>query len=118
MESPCTICGACCVTYRVTFAREELDDSLGGIVPSHLALATDGRRASMKGTQLRTPRCIALQGTVGQRVVCAIYDRRPSPCRAFAPQAAAGHGDMCCADARRAHGLAPLPGSYDVGLLA
>ena len=112
MVTPCTLCGACCVTYRVCFGREELDESPGGVVPGKLVLAVSRRRVCMSGTQLRTPRCISLQGSVGQRVSCAIYDRRPSPCQAF------GRGDMCCADARRAHGLAPLPGSYDACLLA
>lgn len=49
---------------------------------------------------------------------CVIYDRRPSPCRAFARDAASGHGDMHCGDARRLHGLPPLEGSYDAAPLA
>lgn len=116
--TPCTVCGACCVTYRVTFGREELDESPGGVIPAGLVHRIDERRVCMRGTNLRSPRCISLEGTVGQSVSCSIYDRRPSPCRAFAPEAAAGKGDMCCGDARRLHGLPPLAGSYDAGLLA
>ena len=116
--NPCTSCGACCVTYRVTFGREELDRSGACLVPAELVEAIDERRVCMRGTNLRHPRCIALRGTVGSEVACAIYDRRPSPCRAYAPRAVDGSGDMCCADARRRHGLPPLKGSYDAGLLA
>lgn len=115
--TPCTVCGACCATYRVTFGREELDESPGGVVPADLTDRIDDRGVCMRGTDGRSPRCVALQGDVGRRVACAIYDRRPSPCRAFAPEAAAGHGDMPCGDARRLHGLPPLTGSYDAALL-
>ncbi len=49
----------------------------------------------------------------GVDVRCAIYEQRPGPCRAFAPEADAGHGDAACGDARRLHGLPPLTGSYE-----
>lgn len=114
----CTKCGACCVTYRVAFGCAELDASPDGHVPAALVEWLDERRVCMRGTNLRSPRCISLMGTVGGDVACAIYDRRPSPCREFSPQANNGTGDMCCADARRLHGLPPLSGSYDAGLLA
>lgn len=114
----CTCCGACCATYRVSFGREELDDAPGGRVPAAFVERIDAHGVFMRGTANRSPRCVALQGTVGVRVACAIYDRRPTPCRAFARDAAAGHGDMSCGDARRLHGLPPLPGSYDAVPLA
>lgn len=112
----CVSCGACCATYRVAFAAEELD-SAGGTVPAELTERADGRKAFMRGTAGLSPRCAALQGTIGERVACAIYERRPTPCREFAPEAAAGHGDMMCGDARRRHGLLPLHGSYDCFVL-
>ena len=114
----CTACGACCATYRVSFGREELDETGCGCVPADLTERIDDRGVCMRGTASFSPRCVALQGTIGVRVACAIYDRRPSPCRAFARDAAAGHGDMACGDARRLHGLPPLEGSYDAAPLA
>lgn len=116
--SSCTFCGACCATYRVSFPSSELDESPGGVVPAGLIDRIGKRRVSMRGTSGRTPRCIALQGIVGKQVSCAIYDCRPSPCRAYSPEANAGHGDMCCADARRLHGLPPLGSSYEAALLS
>lgn len=113
----CVSCGACCATYRVSFCREELDGHPGGCVPAELTEAIDAHGVFMRGTDDETPRCVALRGTVGVQVACAIYDRRPSPCRAFARDAATGHGDVSCGDARRLHGLPPLGGSYDAALL-
>jgi len=113
----CTFCGACCATYRVIFPGAELDEAPGGVVPTGLIDRIDGRRVCMRGTSGRSPRCIALTGVVGKRVSCAIYACRPSPCRAYSPDAPSGHGDMCCGDARRLHGLPPLAGSYDAAVL-
>lgn len=113
----CTRCGACCVTYRVSFLREELDSAPQGWVPAAMTEAIDDRGVLMRGTGGRRPRCAALCGTVGENVWCAIYERRPSPCRAFAPEAHRGRGDAACGDARRRLGLPPLPGSYDALLI-
>jgi Fe-S-cluster containining protein len=115
--SQCTLCGACCAAHRVVFGREELDDWPGGVVPAALANPLDRQRACMRGTGSGEPRCIALNGTIGTNVSCLIYERRPSPCRSFAPDAATGHGSISCGEARRRHGLPPLPGSYDAAML-
>jgi Fe-S-cluster containining protein len=109
----CTRCGVCCATYRVLFSRSELDSEPGGCVPVALTEMVNDREACMRGTRNRPRRCFALRGTIGIEVGCAIYDHRPGLCRAFAPEAAAGHGDAACGDARRLHGLPPLGGSYD-----
>ncbi|MCX7150455.1 MAG: YkgJ family cysteine cluster protein [Rhodocyclales bacterium] len=116
----CTHCGACCATYLVTFSRQELDFESGGWVPAALANndAILGRCAHMRGTHHHPRRCVALRGTIGVDVSCAIYEQRPSPCRDFAQEADVGHGDARCGDARRFHGLAPLTGSYDAFPLA
>jgi Fe-S-cluster containining protein len=114
----CTRCGACCVAYLVTFLRRELESELGGWVPIAYSEAIDDRRACMRGTGDRPRRCLALRGTIGVDVRFAIYRHRPSPCRAFAPEAAVGRGDAACANARRLHGLPPLRGSYDGLLIA
>lgn len=67
----------------------------------------------MKGTEAIPPRCVALEGTVGDTVRCAIYDRRPSPCRNFKPSFENGKREERCDQARIAMGLEPLePSSW------
>ena len=100
LESPCRRCGACCASYRVSFYWAEAGE--GGI-PARLTEQRDPWRACMAGTSEPSPRCVALEGTVGERVGCTIYAGRPSPCRELQV------GDAQCAKARRLHGLAPLP---------
>ncbi len=114
----CTRCGACCATYSVKFFRHELDSAPGGWVPTALTDAIDDAIVRMRGTGHRPRRCVALRGTIGVAVKCEIYRERPSPCRAFAPEAGIGHGDARCGDARRRHDLPPLMGSYDAFPLA
>ena len=111
----CTNCGACCVTYPVTFSKQEIDSEPGGWVPGALAEndATFTRCAHMRGTRDHPRRCVALEGTVGVSVRCTIYEQRPTPCRDFAPEADCGRGEARCGDARRLQGLLPLVGSYD-----
>ena len=111
MDSPCTRCGACCATYRVSFHCGELDDMPGGAVPAGLADRVTPVMACMRGTERQPPRCVALRGTVGQTVACAIYEFRPSPCRDFAPLAAVGQGDDACNDASRRHPAGPRRGA-------
>ncbi|HWT54227.1 MAG TPA: YkgJ family cysteine cluster protein [Rhodocyclaceae bacterium] len=106
----CQKCGACCATYRVSFYSGEMDEFPGGIVPSGLVEQINDVMACMRGTERHPVRCVALRGEIGVEVGCAIYEFRPSPCRDFAPYANLGQGDEACADARRRHGLPPLPG--------
>ncbi len=56
----------------------------------------------MQGTNQKQPRCIALDGVVGQQVSCTMYEQRSSSCKEV--QA----GDAKCAKARQAHNLIPL----------
>ncbi|HOB94511.1 MAG TPA: YkgJ family cysteine cluster protein [Aquabacterium sp.] len=107
-DNPCTRCGACCAGYRVDFDASELQ-SEGGCVPDGLALQLTDRLWRLRGTDHARPRCAALQGQVGQRVLCGIHEWRPSPCREFGPRAPFGQGDEACARARARHGLPPLP---------
>ncbi|MBA4341467.1 MAG: zinc/iron-chelating domain-containing protein [Methylibium sp.] len=107
MSNPCISCGACCATFRVDFAREELL-SEGGTVPDSLAIDLLPGLCRMRGTDHASPRCAALVGTVGQQASCGIYEWRPSPCREFGLRAPLGIGDEACNRARRRHGLAPL----------
>ena len=108
-DNPCTRCGACCASFRVDFAVEELD-AHGGGVPEGLAVEVNDRTCRMRGTDHARPRCAALVGTVGQQAHCGIYEWRPSPCREFGLRAPLGLGDEACARARARHGLPPLPG--------
>jgi len=99
---PCLACGACCASFRVDFAVEELDEQFGH-VPSGLAVAVTAHTSRLRGTDHSPPRCAALTGTVGVKAACAIYEWRPSPCREF------DAGSHACATARARHGMAPLP---------
>jgi len=106
--NPCTACGACCASFRVDFARDELDDE-GGHVPSGLAVDVTGSTCRMRGTDHASPRCAALVGTVGVKAHCGIYEWRPSPCREFGLRSPMGVDDEACNRARQRHGLPPLP---------
>lgn len=118
MTSSCTCCGACCATYRVIFPVAETDRVRDAGVPAELTLNLKDGFCRMRATATKPQRCIALLGEVGKNVSCSIYAQRPSPCRAFAPDAGGGHGDIACGNARRQHGLSPLAGSYDAVPLA
>jgi uncharacterized protein len=102
--SPCQSCGACCATLRITFPAAELAGA-GGSVPDRLA-ESYGSVMCMRTTA--EGRCIALRGTLGTEVRCAIYEWRPQACREFAPLAALGRGDAGCDEARRKMGLPSL----------
>ncbi len=107
MNNPCLQCGACCASFRVDFAREELQ-SEGGTVPDGLAVQLSSSICRMRGTDHTPPRCAALTGQPGMQAACAIHEWRPSPCREFGLRAPHGVGDEACSLARRRHGLAPL----------
>jgi len=100
-EHPCLSCGACCASFRVDFAAEELQENGGG-VPDGLAVVVTGFTSRMRGTDHAQPRCAALTGTIGARAACGIYEWRPSPCREFEAWSDA------CNSSRRRHGLHPL----------
>lgn len=105
----CRGCGACCASFRVDFARDELDDE-GGCVPSGLAVEVTGHTCRMRGTDHAQPRCAALVGKVGVDARCGIYEWRPSPCREFGLLAPQDLPDEACTRARARHGLPPLGG--------
>jgi len=105
--NPCIHCGACCASFRVDFAREELQ-SEGGCVPDGLTVELNARLARMRGTDHASPRCAALVGKVGSQASCGIYEWRPAPCREFGLRAPMGLGDEACSRARARHGLPPL----------
>jgi Fe-S-cluster containining protein len=94
--SPCTTCGACCATYRVSFYWAEAEP-----LPAALTRPLGRWYACMAGTEQPQPRCAALAGEIGGPVACTVYDQRPSPCRELQP------GDDKCRRARARHGLPP-----------
>lgn len=106
-DNPCLQCGACCASFRVDFACDELQ-SEGGCVPDGLADALSAGLARMRGTDHARPRCAALVGMVGLKASCGIHEWRPSPCREFGLRAPHGLGDEACSRARARHGLPPL----------
>ena len=108
MDHPCLACGACCATFRVAFHWLEADPALGGAVPTELTEVLDPHRLVMRGTQARSPRCVALQGQVGGPIRCGIYGQRPSPCRDLLPAWENGQPSPQCDRARARHGLPPL----------
>jgi Fe-S-cluster containining protein len=108
-DNPCVRCGACCASFRVDFACDELQ-SQGGVVPDGLAVALTDHTARMRGTDHAQPRCAALVGTVGRQAHCGIYEWRPAPCRDFGMLAPLGRGDEACSRARARHAMAPLAG--------
>ena len=104
----CLSCGACCAAFRVDFHCIDLATTECPGVPGELTVPLTATLVRMRGTDEGPPRCIALEGEIGETVRCTIYDRRPGPCRDFAPYAALGMGDDACDRARRRHGLPPL----------
>ncbi len=106
--NPCVTCGACCASFRVSFHWSETDPNLGGLTPSHLTTPISPHLVAMRGTESKTPRCIALSGEVGQTVSCVIYQERSSTCREFQASWENGQHEPTCDKARQKCGLAPL----------
>lgn len=96
----CLTCGACCAFFRVSFYWSE---AMARGLPEELTEKVNDFIACMAGTGSVPARCVALDGTVGEKVSCSIYSRRPAPCHSV--QA----GDEKCNRARERHGLPPLP---------
>jgi uncharacterized protein len=113
-SNPCMTCGACCAFYRASFYWAEADDVTPGGVPAHLTRKLNHFRRVMIGMEGSAPRCAALEGTVGERVRCAVYESRPSPCRGLQASWVDGSPNDMCDKARAAWGLPPLgPDSWD-----
>lgn len=106
--NPCITCGACCAFYRASFYWTEAAPELGGTVPPELTEKLNEHMAYMKGSWRDKPRCIALQGAIGEQVACAIYPQRASVCRDFPFAWDGGLANERCDKARAAWGLPPL----------
>jgi uncharacterized protein len=108
MSHPCSRCGACCAHFRVAFHWSEAEPDLGGNVPVAFTEKLDPHRLVMRGTQAARPRCVALEGVMGQDSRCGIYAQRPSVCRELQPSWQSGLPNPQCDKARSAYGLQPL----------
>lgn len=106
--NPCLSCGACCVSFRVSFYWGECDDA-GGCVPAELTEQLTPHRRAMRGTLMPPMRCVALTGEVTRQIGCSIYDQRPSPCREFSVWEENGTPSPRCTQARARIGLPELP---------
>ncbi|OQY57494.1 MAG: hypothetical protein B6245_16735 [Desulfobacteraceae bacterium 4572_88] len=104
----CEKCGACCAFFCVSFPEAETDEASGGVVPIAMTLPTKDSKRFMKGTKTKTHRCIALEGMVGSKVRCGIYENRPSACRNFMRSWENDIGNRLCDKARGAFGLQPF----------
>lgn len=105
---PCLACGACCAAFPVVFPKTQVVRH-GGRVPD--ALVEPGphpTQVRLRGTGAAEPRCATLMGPIGA-ARCARYDDRPDVCRRFAPSWEDGAANAYCDEARRRHGLPPLP---------
>jgi Fe-S-cluster containining protein len=111
--NPCVSCGACCAYFRVSFYWAEAEDG-GGMVPSSLTEQVTPFLSCMQGTNSKTPRCVALEGEIGQSVSCSIYLNRPSPCREFDMSGEHGIHSETCDRARARYGLPALPVNFAI----
>lgn len=107
---PCIKCGACCAYFRVAFYWREAEPSENPkAVPKESTEDYSPFLLCMKGTnQKHHARCIELKGKVGEKVHCSIYERRPSPCRAFEASYESGSWNQRCDYARSKYNLPPL----------
>lgn len=104
----CLQCGACCALFRASFYWAETDEFTLGGVPAEMTIKINDFLVALKGTERKPPRCMALVGSIGQRVFCSIYDRRSSVCREFEPSWQNNQYNPRCNQARLAWGLKPL----------
>jgi Fe-S-cluster containining protein len=107
--NPCISCGACCASFRASFYWMEGADMTPGGVPVELSEDFNDRFRIMKGTNCKTPYCIALKGLIGFEVSCMIYEQRSTSCRDFMPSYYDGvtHNERCD-QAREKYNLPPI----------
>lgn len=106
--NPCLTCGACCASFRVSLYWAETDPVSGVGVPPELVEQVSPFLCAMIGTNSAQPRCVALQGVVGNQVSCLIYNFRPTACREFAISGQNNQSYDLCEQARKNWGLRPL----------
>jgi len=103
----CQACGACCcntdenrgekyVDYVEVTARAALRRHPGLLRRLTVLNAQGERHMRLRGAEQR---CVALEGRLGQRVSCTIYELRPAACRRVQP------GSRECRRDRRERGI-------------
>lgn len=105
---PCLRCGACCASFRASFYWAEADDATAGGVPVALTEVLTPHLRVMRGTNQAQPRCVALDGRIGEAVRCSIHPQRASVCREFLPSFENGEPNSRCDSARARYQLPPL----------
>ena len=108
LQNPCLTCGACCAAFRDAFYWAESDDAMANCVPADMTCHIAPLLCAMNGTDQPHPWCVALQGNVGIKVWCSIYERRPSVCQEVQPSDTDGLSNPWCDRARAIWGLPPL----------
>jgi len=73
-----------------------------------MTVAISPHLRAMIGTDRPDPRCIALEGSIGERVLCTIHPQRASTCRNYLPSFEDGESNPRCDAARAAYGLDAL----------
>lgn len=71
-------------------------------MPEHYTEPVTAVYSCMEGTNQKNPRCIALEGSIGEQVSCGMYQLRSSSCKEV--QIA----DEQCNKARMAHNMIPF----------
>ncbi len=71
-------------------------------MPEHYTEPVTAVYSCMAGTNQKNPRCIALEGSIGEQVSCGMYQLRSSSCKEV--QIA----DEQCNKARMAHNMIPF----------
>lgn len=99
----CLTCGACCQSLLCVGVRPS--DDVDPELCWEITVQTDEGEIVVDRYVRRneeTLACIALEGVVGERVACSIYERRPKMCHHF------DAGSDRCHAIRRAFGLEPF----------
>ncbi|HEY3358019.1 MAG TPA: YkgJ family cysteine cluster protein [Polyangia bacterium] len=96
----CRTCGACCVPeitlpFYVGVTAKDIARLTPRFRSRHVARGSILTKLDRIGHCV----CVALQGTVGRRVSCTIYARRPDACRQLEA------GTRACLKARRQAGI-------------
>jgi hypothetical protein len=96
----CRTCGACCAPeVRLPFYVGLRAADLRRLTPAWRSRNTARGSLLTRLDPVGRCVCVALRGTLGRRVSCTIYARRPGPCRRLT------EGSRACRKARRQAGL-------------
>jgi len=99
----CLTCGACCQSLLCVGVRPS--DSVDPKIVWDVTVETGGKEIVVDRYLKRneeTLACAALEGTIGERVACTIYETRPVMCHHF------DAGSDRCHAIRRAFGIEPF----------